>query len=118
MGFIRSFIRNMSFFYRLTLAVSVVSLAVAQISDSTFNKHPNALKIPSSFDPIIPAYWTGLPHHRRTPFAVSFRSAAILSRPYLTAKDLPGWHHGIFGIPRHNIRFSRHSASRSRNLRS
>ncbi|KAF8533400.1 hypothetical protein BDD12DRAFT_899234 [Trichophaea hybrida] len=61
----------MSFFYRLTLAFSVVSLAVSQISDSTFSKLPNALTIPSKFDPIIPAYWTGLPHHRRTPFAIS-----------------------------------------------
>ncbi|KAF4630865.1 hypothetical protein G7Y89_g7272 [Cudoniella acicularis] len=32
---------------------------------------PNSLALSASFDPIKAAYWTGLPHHRRTPFSVS-----------------------------------------------
>lgn len=32
---------------------------------------PDILALDHAFNPIIPAYWTGLPHHRRTPFAIN-----------------------------------------------
>ena len=41
------------------------------LADPVLNSFPNSLALSSSFDPIKAAYWTGLPHHRRTPFAVS-----------------------------------------------
>ena len=34
-------------------------------------KYVDALDLEFSFNPVIPAYWTSLPHHRRTPFSVS-----------------------------------------------
>jgi hypothetical protein len=50
------------------LLAGSISLAAADASISSF---PNSLTLTSSFDPIQAAYWTGLPHHRRTPFSVS-----------------------------------------------
>ncbi|KAG0636671.1 hypothetical protein HOY80DRAFT_925397 [Tuber brumale] len=44
---------------------------LCQLSSGSLKKFPNALALGNSFDPIIAAYWTGLPHHRRTPFSVS-----------------------------------------------
>ncbi|CUS13064.1 unnamed protein product [Tuber aestivum] len=44
---------------------------LCQLSSGSLQKFPNALALGNSFDPIIAAYWTGLPHHRRTPFSVS-----------------------------------------------
>lgn len=41
------------------------------LGDASISTFPNSLSLSSSFDPIQAAYWTGLPHHRRTPFAVS-----------------------------------------------
>ncbi|KAL5606319.1 hypothetical protein BROUX41_002736 [Berkeleyomyces rouxiae] len=53
-------------------AVAVqVSVAVAQISESMLSKSVDSMTLKSSFNPVKEAYWTGLPHHRRTPFAVS-----------------------------------------------
>ena len=43
----------------------------AVLADPFLASFPNSLELSSSFDPIKAAYWTGLPHHRRTPFAVS-----------------------------------------------
>ncbi|OWP05126.1 hypothetical protein B2J93_5644 [Marssonina coronariae] len=41
------------------------------LADPSISSFPNSLTLSASFDPIQAAYWTGLPHHRRTPFAVS-----------------------------------------------
>ncbi|EXK76834.1 hypothetical protein FOQG_18436 [Fusarium oxysporum f. sp. raphani 54005] len=54
----------------LTFAASL-ALAAAQLTSSSFENHVDTLTLGSSFNPIKEAYWTGLPHHRRTPFAVS-----------------------------------------------
>ncbi|KAG8739137.1 hypothetical protein FRC10_006107 [Ceratobasidium sp. 414] len=45
--------------------------ALAALSASNLKINSDTLTLPASFDPIQAAYWTGLPHHRRTPFAVS-----------------------------------------------
>ncbi|RPB01017.1 hypothetical protein L873DRAFT_726269 [Choiromyces venosus 120613-1] len=44
---------------------------LCQLSSGSLQKFPNVLALGNTFDPIIAAYWTGLPHHRRTPFSVS-----------------------------------------------
>ncbi|KAF2127376.1 hypothetical protein P153DRAFT_295688, partial [Dothidotthia symphoricarpi CBS 119687] len=49
----------------------LASTVTAQLSDSNLVKHVGSLSLSASFNPIQEAYWTGLPHHRRTPFAVS-----------------------------------------------
>jgi hypothetical protein len=41
------------------------------LADPVLTSFPNSLTLPNTFDPIKAAYWTGLPHHRRTPFAIS-----------------------------------------------
>lgn len=41
------------------------------LADLRLSSFPNTLTLSTPFDPIMPAYWTGLPHHRRTPFAAS-----------------------------------------------
>ncbi|KKF95100.1 hypothetical protein CFO_g2548 [Ceratocystis platani] len=48
-----------------------ISVAAAQITESMLAKSVDSMTLKSSFNPIKEAYWTGLPHHRRTPFAVS-----------------------------------------------
>lgn len=55
---------------QLTL-LSLLALASSAIADPIISSFPNSLTLESSFDPIKAAYWTGLPHHRRTPFSVS-----------------------------------------------
>ncbi|CAO2658513.1 Nn.00g062360.m01.CDS01 [Neocucurbitaria sp. VM-36] len=45
--------------------------AVAQLSESNLKTYVGSLSLSASFNPIKESYWTGLPHHRRTPFAVS-----------------------------------------------
>ncbi|KAF3039151.1 hypothetical protein E8E12_003916 [Didymella heteroderae] len=53
-----------------TLVLSLLATAVsAQLS--TIEKHVGSLALSSSFGPVKESYWTGYPHHRRTPFAVS-----------------------------------------------
>ncbi|KAK0466746.1 uncharacterized protein EV420DRAFT_1505116 [Desarmillaria tabescens] len=37
----------------------------------TLESYEDTFSLADSFDPIQAAYWTGLPHHRRTPFAVA-----------------------------------------------
>ncbi|KAJ3471541.1 hypothetical protein MRS44_001640 [Fusarium solani] len=54
----------------LTLAAGL-ALAAAQLSSTSLENHVDALTLGSSFNPVQEAYWTGFPHHRRTPFAVS-----------------------------------------------
>lgn len=47
------------------------ALAAAAAPSIKLESFPDVLNLISDFDPIKAAYWTGLPHHRRTPFAVS-----------------------------------------------
>ncbi|RPB12982.1 hypothetical protein P167DRAFT_464349, partial [Morchella conica CCBAS932] len=57
--------KSLNFFLPLLLP------AAALCQQLSVTKFANTLLLPASFDPIIAAYWTGLPHHRRTPFSVS-----------------------------------------------
>lgn len=45
--------------------------ASAAVSRSNLKTHVDVLALDYAFDPVKAAYWTGYPHHRRTPFAVS-----------------------------------------------
>ncbi|CAM1504410.1 Fc.00g020010.m01.CDS01 [Cosmosporella sp. VM-42] len=54
----------------LTFAANLV-LVAAQLTSSSLESHVDTLTLSSSFNPVKEAYWTGFPHHRRTPFAVS-----------------------------------------------
>ncbi|KAM3084166.1 hypothetical protein ACMFMF_001523 [Clarireedia jacksonii] len=53
---------------RATLLASGITSVLPDASIKTF---PNSLTLSASSDPIKAGYWTGLPHHRRTPFSVS-----------------------------------------------
>lgn len=58
----------------LTLFYSILTFATTTqtvLADPIITTFSDSLSLPSSFDPIKAAYWTGLPHHRRTPFSVS-----------------------------------------------
>lgn len=44
---------------------------VAGLDSSSLTQFKDSLALDSTFGPVIEAYWTGYPHHRRTPFAVS-----------------------------------------------
>lgn len=54
--------------FTLSLFTAVASAA---LSTSNLQTHVGSLSLSSSFNPVKDAYWTGYPHHRRTPFAVS-----------------------------------------------
>ncbi|KAJ8070343.1 hypothetical protein OCU04_000723 [Sclerotinia nivalis] len=57
---------------RSTLFYSVLASGITSaLGDASISTFPNSLTLAASFDPIKAAYWTGLPHHRRTPFSVS-----------------------------------------------
>ncbi|KAF2466857.1 uncharacterized protein BDR25DRAFT_235738, partial [Lindgomyces ingoldianus] len=45
--------------------------ASAAATGIVLEKHVSALSLSASFNPIKESYWTGYPHHRRTPFALS-----------------------------------------------
>ncbi|KIY63894.1 hypothetical protein CYLTODRAFT_432795 [Cylindrobasidium torrendii FP15055 ss-10] len=58
--------------FKFASLLGIASLAFGQgISSDKLQKFEDVLALSDSFDPIQAAYWTGLPHHRRTPFAVS-----------------------------------------------
>ena len=59
---LRSFISSLLF----TDAVAAQGLTA-----DSLEKHANSLTLSNSFNPVKAAYWTGYPHHRRTPFALS-----------------------------------------------
>lgn len=59
---LRSFISSLLF----TNAVAAQGLTA-----DSLEKHANSLTLSNSFNPVKAAYWTGYPHHRRTPFALS-----------------------------------------------
>ncbi|KAE8154871.1 hypothetical protein BDV25DRAFT_147124 [Aspergillus avenaceus] len=58
---------------RGVVALSILSAlgASAALTESNLEKHADVLALSHSFNPVKDAYWTGYPHHRRTPFAVS-----------------------------------------------
>ncbi|KAJ5741114.1 hypothetical protein N7493_000986 [Penicillium malachiteum] len=59
---------------RGTFILSLLSTALAASAGLTTSKlktHVDVLALDSAFNPVKEAYWTGYPHHRRTPFAVS-----------------------------------------------
>lgn len=58
-------------FRSLTVLSCAVATTFAQLSDSSLEKFENSLALDYSFGPVKESYWTGFPHHRRTPFAVS-----------------------------------------------
>lgn len=73
----------MHFTFVLSLLASAVS---AQLSETNLKSYVGSLSLSANFNPIKEAYWTGLPHHRRTPFAVSPNGkSAYLA--YLDASD-------------------------------
>jgi hypothetical protein len=45
--------------------------ASAGLTSSNLKTHVDVLALDNAFNPVKEAYWTGYPHHRRTPFAVS-----------------------------------------------
>lgn len=59
---------------RGTFALSLLTLALgaqAVISKSKLVTYVDVLALDNAFSPVEAAYWTGYPHHRRTPFSVS-----------------------------------------------
>lgn len=58
--------------FRSLAALScAVATTFAQLTESSLEKFENSLALDYSFGPVKESYWTGFPHHRRTPFAVS-----------------------------------------------
>lgn len=54
------------------LLLSLFSAAAsAALSESALKTYVGSLTLTEKFNPVKEAYWTGYPHHRRTPFAVS-----------------------------------------------
>ncbi|KAK7518188.1 uncharacterized protein IWZ02DRAFT_380748 [Phyllosticta citriasiana] len=53
------------------LLLSAAQSSLAALTTSNLKKHVDVLTLENAFSPVEEAYWTGLPHHRRTPFAVS-----------------------------------------------
>lgn len=51
-------------------ACAAVLVAAADPS-MKLKTYVDSVTLDASFSPVMEAYWTGLPHHRRTPFAVS-----------------------------------------------
>ena len=45
--------------------------AIAGLDSSSLSTYVNSLNLNFEFNPVKAAYWTGYPHHRRTPFALS-----------------------------------------------
>ncbi|KAK6008737.1 hypothetical protein QM012_000640 [Aureobasidium pullulans] len=57
----------------LSVLISLTTSLVAAtgLTDSSLKNYVNSLELDYSFNPVKEAYWTNLPHHRRTPFALS-----------------------------------------------
>ncbi|KAI6802655.1 hypothetical protein KC363_g985 [Hortaea werneckii] len=58
-------------FRPLAFVAFVATLAVAVDPSLKLKTFVDVMDLSSEFDPVKAAYWTNLPHHRRTPFAVS-----------------------------------------------
>ena len=57
--------------------LAVLQTSFAQLSP--LETHVDTLDLKFPFNPVKAAYWTGLPHHRRTPFAVGSRYSTMMS---------------------------------------
>ncbi|THW04424.1 hypothetical protein D6D26_02776 [Aureobasidium pullulans] len=55
----------------IILSFTTSLAAAAGLSDASLKNYVNSLELDYSFNPVKEAYWTSLPHHRRTPFALS-----------------------------------------------
>ncbi|KAI4722119.1 hypothetical protein E4T48_01646 [Aureobasidium sp. EXF-10727] len=55
----------------IILSFTTSLAAAAGLSDASLKNYVNSLELDYSFNPVKEAYWTDLPHHRRTPFALS-----------------------------------------------
>ncbi|KAK4543093.1 hypothetical protein LTR36_005870 [Oleoguttula mirabilis] len=55
----------------LSLLASAAALVAATDPSLKLKTFVDVMDLEFSFDPVKAAYWTSLPHHRRTPFAVS-----------------------------------------------
>ncbi|KAI1423154.1 hypothetical protein F5Y12DRAFT_759101 [Xylaria sp. FL1777] len=53
------------------LTCAFTSVLSQGLGSTSLEKHVDSLALDFSFKPVKEAYWTNLPHHRRTPFAVS-----------------------------------------------
>ena len=53
------------------LSFACIGPVIAQLTSKSLQSYPNAVSLEFPFNPIIAAYWTSYPHHRRTPFALS-----------------------------------------------
>ncbi|KAK0662012.1 hypothetical protein DIS24_g2456 [Lasiodiplodia hormozganensis] len=53
------------------LLLSAVQSTTAALTKSNLETHVDSLALDFEFGPVKEAYWTSIPHHRRTPFAVS-----------------------------------------------
>ncbi|KAF2768468.1 hypothetical protein EJ03DRAFT_120105 [Teratosphaeria nubilosa] len=51
--------------------LSAAALVAAQDPSLKLTTYIDALELTNNFNPVKESYWTSLPHHRRTPFAVS-----------------------------------------------
>ncbi|KAI7491290.1 hypothetical protein KC351_g61 [Hortaea werneckii] len=58
-------------FRPLAFVAFVATLVVAVDPSLKLKTFVDVMDLSSEFDPVKAAYWTNLPHHRRTPFAVS-----------------------------------------------
>ncbi|CAD0110111.1 unnamed protein product [Aureobasidium uvarum] len=55
----------------IILSFTTSLAAAAGLSNASLKNYVNSLELDYSFNPVKEAYWTDLPHHRRTPFALS-----------------------------------------------
>ena len=57
----------------LLLLLPLLKITAAQqgLTADSLETHADSLALDFAFAPVKAAYWTGFPHHRRTPFAVS-----------------------------------------------
>ncbi|CAD0087360.1 unnamed protein product [Aureobasidium vineae] len=55
----------------IVLSFTTSLAAAAGLSNTSLKNYVNSLELDYSFNPVKEAYWTDLPHHRRTPFALS-----------------------------------------------
>ncbi|KAI0126202.1 hypothetical protein BJ170DRAFT_463520 [Xylariales sp. AK1849] len=58
-------------FQSLAWAITFSTVLAAGLGEDSLAKHVDTLALDYSFKPVKESYWTGFPHHRRTPFAVS-----------------------------------------------
>lgn len=55
----------------IILSFTTSLAAAAGLTESSMKNYVGSLALDYSFNPVKEAYWTSLPHHRRTPFALS-----------------------------------------------